>query len=186
MAGGGMLSARRRGMRRDETRRRGIVRRDGAFGDVVNPPVQAQSPSSSARGDGRMRFQVLDLLDDIGLRQLQQIVAGRGGARRLRVIQPGRDAGQRGDALPDSERPSSHRNRCARKRSRPEPRAPPTAYSMVAETPPMASGYGGTILPITRQMNSSPGFVCVSRHGSMRESAHVMKSACGRWPSASL
>ena len=38
-------------------------------------------------------------------------------------------------------------------------RRTPTAYSMVAETPPIASEYGGTTLPITRQMNNSPGLV---------------------------
>jgi len=41
------------------------------------------------------------------------------------------------------------------------------------------------MLPITRQMNNSPGLVWVSRQGSMRESAQVMNSASGRWPSAS-
>ena len=64
-------------------------------------------------------------------------------------------------------------------------RSTPTAYSIVADTPPTLSGYGGTILPITRQINNSPGLVCVSRQGSMRESAQVMNRASGRWPSAS-
>jgi hypothetical protein len=41
-------------------------------------------------------------------------------------------------------------------------------------------------LPITRQMNSSPGLVWVNRQGSIRESAHVINSASGRWPMASF
>ena len=47
----------------------------------------------------------------------------------------------------------------------------------------LAGEYGGTMLPALRRMNSSPGSVCVSKLGSMRESEHVMNSACGFWPS---
>ncbi len=34
-----------------------------------------------------------------------------------------------------------------------------TAYSMVAETPPMFEPYGGTMLPTLRHRNRSPGDV---------------------------
>ena len=62
----------------------------------------------------------------------------------------------------------------------------PTAYSIVAETPPIACGYRGTMFPITRQMNNSPGLVCVRRQGSIRESAQVTNSTSGRCPRASF
>ena len=38
------------------------------------------------------------------------------------------------------------------------------------------------MLPALRQMNSSPGSVCVIIAVSMRESEHVMNSASGDWP----
>ena len=65
-------------------------------------------------------------------------------------------------------------------------RSTPTANSTVADTPPIASGNGGTMLPMTRQMNSSPGLVWVSRQGSIRESEQVTNSASGRCPEARL
>src|SRR4051812_25308350 len=99
MAGGGMLSARWSGLRRYETLGRRIVGGDGAFGDVVDPAVQVQFAFLHARGDRRMCFEILDLPEDIGLRELQQIAARRSDTCGLRIIQPRRDARQRGDCL---------------------------------------------------------------------------------------
>jgi hypothetical protein len=56
-----------------------------------------------------------------------------------------------------------------------------TANSTTAETPPSISPYAGTILPMLRQTNRSPGLACVIISGETRESAHVMKSVCGAW-----
>src|SRR5690606_30355103 len=57
-----------------------------------------------------------------------------------------------------------------------------TAYRIGAVTPPACRVCGGTMLPALRMMKRSPGRVCVTRFGSMRESEQVMKSASGAWP----
>jgi hypothetical protein len=44
----------------------------------------------------------------------------------------------------------------------------PTAYSMVAVSPPTAALWGGMMLPALRRMKISPGSVCVSRLGLRR------------------
>ena len=55
-----------------------------------------------------------------------------------------------------------------------------TAYSMVAASPPEALlPCAGTMLPAFRRMNTSPGSVCVSVFGLIRESEHVMNKVLG-------
>ena len=60
-----------------------------------------------------------------------------------------------------------------------------TEYSMVAVTPSTSWLVMGTTLPMLREINKSPGSVPRIRSGTTRESAQVMNSHAGVWPSDS-